>query len=340
MTLVSQDLGVLLATLADAIEGGNSWRGSGTVLQGIPGQYPNNEDLPMTITATGGSTTTVEDSTRSWPADTWATENAAPFFLLGLAGANAGAHRKITDWSLVEPNTGSSDKLKIDSGGGGLGIGDTVNVTATGEGSPGEKNGLTVTIYGATSGYVTVALSAFGTGIYSGLLVTALPVAIDGAAATANWLINRPKFTVAAFASAVSQSNTFSLLQGFRRVPNWEDIDSDAGVADGFDRHFHLAATPGKRAQWAGSGALTYQTELKLRLRIAKRGRIHDWTAATLTNLGILRCALPNTANYDSTYIRALVAGESDPKTVKEDSRKLVVEDTYRLFYRLDAATA
>jgi len=197
-----------------------------------------------------------------------------------------------------------------------------------------------VTIYGSATGSVTVTLAHSGGGVYAGVLVTALPAAIDGATATANWLINRPKFTVSAFDHVVSAADTFSLLQGFRRVPNWEDLDSDAGSADGFDRHFHLSATPGKRAQWAGSGALTYQTDLKLRLRITKRGRLHDWTAAAMTNIGILRCALPNTANYDATYIRALVAGETDPKPFKDDSKKIVVEDTYRLFYRVDTATA
>jgi len=96
--LVSNDLGDILENYADAIEGGNSYRGSGTVYKGIPGQYPNDEEIArdgLSITASGnGTTTTVVYASGDWPQSRWVKENTPGFWLV----SGDDEHRKITAW--------------------------------------------------------------------------------------------------------------------------------------------------------------------------------------------------------------------------------------------------
>ena len=43
--LLDTALGAIHNNLADVLEGGNSWRGSGTAYKGIPGRYSNDPGL-------------------------------------------------------------------------------------------------------------------------------------------------------------------------------------------------------------------------------------------------------------------------------------------------------
>jgi len=106
MTALSQEVGDILANYADVIEGGNSYRGSGTAYKGIPGTDSVADELPLEITASGnGTTTTVVDSSRSWAdSDRWSRADLAPFFLCcssATNAANVGAGRKISSWALA-----------------------------------------------------------------------------------------------------------------------------------------------------------------------------------------------------------------------------------------------
>lgn len=99
--LISQAVDTIIANTIAVIEGTGSYTG-------VPGVYSHDEALKgtspsaLTITATGGSTTTVVDSSRTYDADRWVKTRAPSFWLLcatATNGANVDAARKISAWS-------------------------------------------------------------------------------------------------------------------------------------------------------------------------------------------------------------------------------------------------
>jgi hypothetical protein len=146
------------------------------------------------------------------------------------------------------------------------------------------------------------------------------------------------QFTVGtAFSNAPQVADTLTVLQGFKRLPNGIDIETAEGAAEGFDRSFHLEADAGKRTEWSGSGDWLLETVLRLRVRFLKFGRLHDWVASAMTNMAILRAGLARTIHYETTYMRALIP-DGTVRVVHDDNNKLVTEDAFRLFYRLDTS--
>lgn len=105
MSYSDQEVGDILKNYADVIEGGNSYRGSGTAYAGIPGTDSVHDELPLEITSTDdGTTTTVIDDTRTWvDSDRWSRADLAPFFLVCSSASdarNVGVGRKISSWTL------------------------------------------------------------------------------------------------------------------------------------------------------------------------------------------------------------------------------------------------
>lgn len=88
-TIASIDLASILDNYADAIEGGNSYRGSGTAYYGCPGRYSNKPDMRASasanlITLTGAghtTTTTIIPSSYTWNGDDFVKEETPPWFL-------------------------------------------------------------------------------------------------------------------------------------------------------------------------------------------------------------------------------------------------------------------
>lgn len=260
--LLDTALASLLHNYADAIEGGNGWRGSGTAYKGIPGRYSNDpglRDADATLTVSAAvSTTQFRVATPSqWRANRWTPDNCGAFWVLGATGTLVGKHRKLT-------------------------------------------------AYAYTAAVVDPPADAYGT------------------------------FTVGtAFGSAPQPADTFSVLQGFKRVPNGVDIEGDRGTTDGYDRCFHLSANPGKVLNWYGSSVAVYETTLRLRLRLCKFSRLHDWTAAVMTNAAIIRQALVRREHYDGVYTMALSPLGGECVVIKDDKDKVVVQDSYRLLYQV-----
>ncbi len=155
-----------------------------------------------------------------------------------------------------------------------------------------------------------------------------------------NWNDTTKVFTVDAFPSATAADDVFSILHGFKRIPNNIDIMADAEKFEhGFDRFFHLRALPGQQLDWYGASGHTYQTILELRLRILKYAREHDAVASALENLAIIRSVITRGANpdhRDGTYTRALVPTGQQAEIEHEDGYKVVALDRYELIYRLD----
>jgi hypothetical protein len=111
-TSLSQAIGSILDNTADVIEGGNSWRGSGTAYYGIPGARSNDPDLrsgddtPLTVAATAAITTSTFDvaSSKSWDQARWVKTGAPGFWALcttsgGSGSPNIDRARKITGYN-------------------------------------------------------------------------------------------------------------------------------------------------------------------------------------------------------------------------------------------------
>jgi hypothetical protein len=265
-TALNQALGLILKNYADVIEGGSSFRGSGTAYNGIPGTWPNDEglrtatDSPLVVIGgtTGAppvakcSTTTFDvGSGYSWASDRWVKENAPSFWALSTStGTNKDAARKITGWN-------------------------------------------------NTTKVFTVS----------------------------------PAFTIAPVTG-----DSMTILQGFKRIPNNVDIESDAvNAKDGFDRTFHLLASCGSRMALFGNSTQTNKTNMILRMRFAKYGREHDAVMCAFENMTTIcsilsRGALPD--HRDGTYTVGIWLEES-PKIIKEDQQKIVISATFVLIYKV-----
>jgi hypothetical protein len=105
-TVLNQSLNDIVENYADVIEGGNSYRGSGTAYRGIPGTYPNDPELrsgadtPQTVVGTSVSTTTFDVTGVSWNEDRWVKTNAPGYWALcNTAGDNFEQARKITAYN-------------------------------------------------------------------------------------------------------------------------------------------------------------------------------------------------------------------------------------------------
>jgi hypothetical protein len=101
--LVAEDLASALHNYADAIEGGNSYRGSGTSYKGIPGLHSSDEKLlrdgysSITVSS-NGTTTTIPYASGSWANADWVKTNTPGFWAVD----SNDEHRKISAWD----NTG------------------------------------------------------------------------------------------------------------------------------------------------------------------------------------------------------------------------------------------
>lgn len=112
----NQGVGAILDNYADVIEGGNTWRGSGTEYYGIPGTQPNDyglksgDDSPLTVAEDSASTSIFSVTKGSYPWEStetgnpfgpellrWMPSNAPAFWAMcNTAGGNYGAARKIS----------------------------------------------------------------------------------------------------------------------------------------------------------------------------------------------------------------------------------------------------
>jgi len=105
MTVLQNTIGSILDNYADAIEGGNTYRGSGTKYRGIPGTYSNDsgirsgDDTPLTATGATANTAFAVASTYSWDSNRWVKTEGPPMFALCTSATNAqnvGAARRVS----------------------------------------------------------------------------------------------------------------------------------------------------------------------------------------------------------------------------------------------------
>jgi len=251
--LAQNDIGGILDSFADVIEGGNSYRGSGSAFRGLPGAHSNDNGLAKdgddsAVASGAGSTTTIVYASGAGASERWVKSNIPGFFAICNTQAsgvrNKGAARRITGWNL----------------------------------------------------------------------------------GTKTW-------TVDAFPEATAQNDTFEIVQGFKRLPDGEDIEAEE-IDSGWDRFFSFEIDDaGVDAGLWGAGVATYTTELNLRLRILKHGRGQRAAQSAITNMSILRDGLTKPLNR-SGLVRALlpIGGTSSEK----DTHKIVITQTYQLHYRIE----
>jgi hypothetical protein len=160
------------------------------------------------------------------------------------------------------------------------------------------------------------------------------------------WDRGSKTFTVDAFPSAPAAGRAMTIRQGFKRMPNHIDIETDdAGADGGYDRAFSLLLNPGVDAGLYGQGNITRRGELELRLRVLKYDRAQDARQSVVENIALLTTALrmggvAETPNHrDGTYIRAILSPQSDPEYSETDSRFVAIA-RLPLVYRISTTFA
>lgn len=146
-------------------------------------------------------------------------------------------------------------------------------------------------------------------------------------------------FTVDAFSTAPGSAGEFTVLEGFRRLPDTIDINADDSLSEGgYDRSFNLALSPVAPRDTYGNGTETWDGFLRLTLRMLKHGRLHQWQASAIENITYLASVMTkghNPDHRDGTYVRALLSPAETPEVLHDDRSKLVVAIQMPIIYRI-----
>jgi hypothetical protein len=135
--------------------------------------------------------------------------------------------------------------------------------------------------------------------------------------------------------TAPSTGTTFTIHRGFKRAPDTVDLEAES--ASGFDRFFEWRADSGKRAPWYGNGVQQHETTARLRVRYEKRARRRTVIAAAMENALMLRTVLSRGDMRDGSYVQILDPMPDGPAVAVETEQMLIVEDRFRLVYRVDS---
>jgi hypothetical protein len=346
-TALANVLGVILDSYSDVIEGGNSWSGVATPFLGIPGRRSNDRQIVAStwtpVVAAGAATangaadgTTVIDAVNvSGLADKYNF-----YWVHILTGACAGEYCQVLDddgaGALTLTGVGFSAQIVI---------GATFEVLppVTADSPLTVLTGVSTTVFSIAGAYSweNARWVKENTPSYWMHCTTSSGAGspnLNCARKISAWDNTLKRFTVAAFPSTPTALDVMEVLQGFKRIPNGVDIESDnEGIQGGFDRFFSLSALPGKQLGYYGKGVATYETELQLKLRMSKAFRQHDSIASVLENLAIIRpilCRGSNPDHRDATYTIALLSQDGSAEVIKDDKYKTVALDRYKLLYK------
>jgi hypothetical protein len=149
-------------------------------------------------------------------------------------------------------------------------------------------------------------------------------------------------FTVSpVFPYTVAASNSLYLLEGFKRLPDTFDPRSDEADSLAFERYFHLSCGAGRMLPWHGNGTHTFETTLTLNILLAKKQRVRRMSYNALLFSHIFREFLPkgehrNSGNLLGVTVLYLNPYESED-TIRETENRIIIEDTYRMAYRVSS---
>lgn len=137
-----------------------------------------------------------------------------------------------------------------------------------------------------------------------------------------------------AFPDTIAENDDFVLREGFKREPDNLDLGASLSGPRAWDRHFSLHLSAGKRARWYGNGVEQYDSQLVLRVRFAKTSRARRIRDTALESLLRIRSVITRPTLRDS--FTQFVDGETgEPKVIDDTLEMIVVEDTFRLVYRV-----
>lgn len=141
------------------------------------------------------------------------------------------------------------------------------------------------------------------------------------------------QLTVDAFDEAVAATDTFQILEGFKRMPDF----ASGGPNDepgAYDRGFRLRMSPGVDAGVFGSGIKDLRTNIRVMLRLRKTREHIDLEASAMENMNRIRIALAAGGNRDGTYVQSVTVPDSEP-TIDETASHITVTDALPLVYRI-----
>lgn len=150
------------------------------------------------------------------------------------------------------------------------------------------------------------------------------------------WTLSTTTFTSAAFSAVTKANDTFDIREGFKRMQDGIDIESDDGIPEGFDRIFQLDFDAGEEEGVHGRGYTRYRGQLLLKLRFLKRHKAHSARQRAFNNVQRLRALLPRPEHLDGTYARALFDIAEKPEILINDTKKLIVQIPFGLIYALN----
>lgn len=134
--------------------------------------------------------------------------------------------------------------------------------------------------------------------------------------------------------STPQSGDAFVLREGFRRVGDSYDIESDEAEGAGHDRAFHLVVPSGMRMDWHGSGKRTLRSTATLTLRLLTRARVRKTSDAAIECMQNIVHTITRSSLRDSTYVQLLDAQE--PATIASVSdNRILVSQNLTLIYRI-----
>lgn len=211
----------------------------------------------------------------------------------------------------------------------------------------GDDRTLTATAAGTTTSIVVGAGTwarerwvKEGTAGYFLWCRTGATLAIEQCRRITDWDLATKTFTVHAFDNAPGDAATFTVAQGFKRLPNTIDINAEETESiAGYDRFFSVDIEPTKQLEWYGNGTETWEGVLKVALRTLKLGRFHDHKKSAFTNIMYLAVVMTrghDPDHRDGTYVRALFPPTGAPEVTADDQHKIVLTVNLPIVYRLE----
>lgn len=136
-----------------------------------------------------------------------------------------------------------------------------------------------------------------------------------------------------AWDGAVKADDTFTILEGFKRLPDNAEV-FDEGNA--FDRYFHFELNPGQRSEWYGNGREHYTGTLTLYLRMQKRARMRRENSELAVNMNRIASALTR-SEHRGDYVKG-VFHEAPWEPAFESDVMIVASQSFRIEYSIARA--
>jgi len=142
------------------------------------------------------------------------------------------------------------------------------------------------------------------------------------------WSQGSKAFTTANFPANITTGDTFYILEGFRSVA--DDVEADAVL----DRRYSTWVEPGEPIDCYGGGNRIVTGTLALDLTIKSSGRMTNARKSAYANGEILRTAILDRDNWESTYTRALLPEGSSVELDESEKTRIVVQIRLPIRYR------